>query len=408
MDKKKSGFLKTERCEKADGMTEFESRKRRIEDEYEALIAVKNEKLFSSDGILDRYRYPLLGAAHIPPRWKYDYNPDTNPHFMERLGVNAVFNPGAIKIGESYYVVARIEGKDRKSFFGVAGSTSPVDGFRFHEKPLVIAEHDDPDTNVYDMRVVCHEDGWIYGLFCSEKKDPAAPKTDMSSAVAQCGIVRTKDLVDWERLPDLRTPSPQQRNVVLHPEFVNGKYALYTRPQDAFIDAGSGGGIGFGLCDSMEHAVIARERIVDGRAYHTIKEAKNGQGPAPIKTEYGWLNLAHGVRACASGLRYVLYLFMTALDEPWRVTHTPSGYLLAPENEERTGDVSNVLFANGWIREGDDIYIYYASSDTRTHVASTTVERLCDYAMNTPRDPLRSALCVKQRLALIESNSRLS
>jgi len=386
-------------------MSEFESRKIRIESDYERLIAKRNEKLFSSNGIFERYADPLLSAAHIPPRWKYDYNPATNPFFMERLGVNAVFNPGAIKLGERYYIVARIEGSDRKSFFGIAESASPVDGFRFHDKPLLIEELDDPDTNVYDMRVVRHEDGWIYGLFCSEKKDPAAPAGDQSSAVAQCGIVRTKDLVSWERLPDLKTPSPQQRNVVLHSEFVGGKYALFTRPQDGFIDAGSGGGIGFGLCGSMENAVITEERIVDRRAYHTIKESKNGQGPAPIRTPQGWLNLAHGVRGCASGLRYVLYMFMTAPDEPWRVTHAPSGYFMAPENDERIGDVSNVLFVNGWITDKEQVYIYYASSDSRTHVASSTIERLCDYVMSTPADPLRTNLCVQQRIAMIEANA---
>jgi len=387
-------------------MSVFETRKIRIESDYERLVNMKNERLFSANGIFERYANPLLTAAHIPPRWKYDYNPASNPFFMERLGVNAVFNPGAIKLGEKYYIVARIEGSDRKSFFGVAESASPVDGFRFHDKPLLIEELDDPDTNLYDMRVVRHEDGWIYGLFCSEKRDPSAPAGDLSSAVAQCGIVRTKDLVSWERLPDLKTPSPQQRNVVLHSEFVGGKYALFTRPQDGFIDAGSGGGIGFGLCDSMENAVITEERIVDRRAYHTIKELKNGQGPAPIRTAHGWLNLAHGVRGCAAGLRYVLYMFMTALDEPWRVTHAPSGYFMVPEGDERTGDVSNVLFVNGWILDGDDIYIYYASSDTRTHVASSTVERLCDYVMNTPEDPLRTNLCVQQRIAMIEANSK--
>ncbi len=385
-------------------MSEFENRKAHIEDAYEKLVSRKNEKLFSPNGVIERYTYPLLSAGHIPPRWKYDYNPETNPRFMERLGVNAVFNPGAIKIGERFCIVARIEGNDRKSFFAVAESASPVDGFRFHDRPIVIDELQEPDTNVYDMRVVRHEDGWIYGLFCTERKDPSAPAGDHGSALAQCGIVRTKNLVDWERLPDLVTPSPQQRNVVLHSEFVDGKYALYTRPQDGFIETGSGGGIGFGLCDSMERAQIFQERIVDARAYHTVKESKNGLGPAPIRTQYGWLQLAHGVRACAAGLRYVLYMFMCDLDEPWRVIHAPSGYFMAPENDERLGDVSNVLFSNGWIRDGENIYIYYASSDTRTHVASCTVEGLCDYVMNTPRDPLRTNLCVKQRIAMIDKN----
>jgi len=327
---------------------------------------------------------------------------------MERLSINCVFNPGAIEIDGKFYLVARVEGADRKSFFAVAESDNGVDNFTFWDYPITMPETDEPDINVYDMRVVKHEDGWIYGLFCTERKDPNAPRTDTSSAVAQCGIARTKDLKVWERLDDLRTKSPQQRNVVLHPEFVNGKYAFYTRPQDGFIDTGTGGGIGWGLCDSIEHAVIDEEIIIDDRQYHTIKEVKNGQGPAPIKTKEGWLHIAHGVRNTAAGLRYVLYAFLSRLDQPEKVICRPSGYLIAPEGEERVGDVSNVVFCNGVIaRENGDVYIYYASSDTRVHVATTTIDRLLDYVKNTPEDPLRSYACVAQRNALISKNLEL-
>lgn len=375
---------------------------------YETLVERPNERLEASNGVFFRYRYPVLTAAHVPVFWRYDLNPQTNPFLMERLGVNAVFNAGAIRLGERYFVVARVEGSDRKSFFAVAESPNGVDRFRFWDEPVVMPETDEPDTNVYDMRLTQHEDGWIYGVFCTERKDPAALPGDTSAAVAQAGIARTKDLKTWERLPDLRTASPQQRNVVLHPEFVGGKYAFYTRPQDSFIEAGSGGGIGFGLCDDVTNAVIEHEQIVDPKVYHTIKEAKNGQGPPPIKTEQGWLHLAHGVRGTAAGLRYVLYLFLSDLEEPWRVTHRPGGYFLAPEGEERVGDVSNVAFSNGWVvKEDGTVLIYYGSSDTRLHVAETSVARLLDYVTNTPEDQGRSAASVQQRLDLIRRNFQI-
>ncbi|WP_339157405.1 glycosidase [Paenibacillus sp. FSL W8-0186] len=386
---------------------QFAERKAALTKKYESLIARPNEKLPFGNGIYDRYRYPVLTAEHAPLIWKYDFNPETNPFFAERLGVNGVFNPGAIELNGKFYLVARVEGVDRKSFFAVAESESGIDGFRFWDHPVVLPETEDPDVNVYDMRLVKHEDGWIYGLFCTERKDPNAPKGDLSSAIAQCGIARTKDLVTWERLADLKTKSPQQRNVVLHPEFIDGKYAFYTRPQDGFIDAGSGGGIGWGLSASIEQAVIDEEIIVDERQYHTIKEVKNGQGPAPIRTDAGWLHIAHGVRNTAAGLRYVLYAFVTDLQQPYRITHSPGGHLIAPDGEERVGDVSNVVFCNGVIaRENGEVYIYYASSDTRIHVATTTVGQLVDYALHTPEDPLRSYACVEQRIGLIDRNIR--
>jgi 4-O-beta-D-mannosyl-D-glucose phosphorylase len=356
-------------------------------------------------GIYERYQHPVLTRMHVPLAWRFDLNPATNPFLQERLGVNAVFNPGAIDWHGRVVLVARVEGYDRKSFFAVAESPTGLDQFRFWNRPIEMPETADPDTNVYDMRLVRHEDGWIYGLFCTERRDPKAPPGDCSSAVAACGIARTKDLVAWERLPDLVSRSPQQRNVVLHPEFVGGRYALYTRPQDDFIQAGSGGGIGWALCERMDRAEIGEERIVEPRRYHTIAEAKNGLGPAPIKTDQGWLHLAHGVRNTAAGLRYVLYVFLCDLAEPWRVIRRPGGYFMAPSGDERVGDVSNVLFSNGWVpRPNGDILVYYASSDTRCHVARTSVERLLDYVANTPEDPLRSAACVKQRIALIEAN----
>ena len=362
----------------------------------------------SINGIFDRFRYPVLSAAHTPLFWRYDLDSQRNPFLMERLGINAVFNPGAIELDGKILLVCRVEGTDRKSFFAVAESTSGVDGFKFRDRPIAMPETDDPDVNVYDMRLTQHADGFIYGLFCTERKDPGASKGDLSSAVAQCGIARTKDLVTWERLPDLKSRSPQQRNVVLHPEFVDGKYAFYTRPQDGFIDAGSGGGIGWALSDSMNPAVIGTESIIDDRQYHTIKESKNGQGPHPFKTKDGWVNIAHGVRGCAAGLRYVLYVFITDLEEPWKITHRPGGYFIAPEGEERIGDVSNVVFCNGAVaRANGEFLIYYASSDTRVHVARTTLDKVVDYAKNTPPDPLRSAACVQQRLELIERNLRL-
>lgn len=388
--------------------TLFEERKAQLTARYEALITRKNEKAPFGNGTYDRYQYPLLTAEHAPLIWRYDFNPATNPYFAERIGVNGIFNPGAIELDGKFYIVARVEGNDRKSFFAVAESDSPVDGFRFWNHPVVLPETEDPDTNVYDMRLVKHADGWIYGLFCTERKDPDAPHGDLSSAVAQCGITRTKDLKSWERLADLKTGSAQQRNVVLHPEFVDGKYAFYTRPQDGFIDAGSGGGIGWGLSDTIENAVITSESIMDQRYYHTIKEVKNGQGPAPIKTERGWLHIAHGVRNTAAGLRYVLYAFLSDLDEPNKVTHAPGGHFIAPDGEERVGDVSNVVFCNGVIaRDNGEVYIYYASSDTRIHVAATTVDQMLDYVLNTPEDPLRSYACVQQRIALIDRNLQL-
>ncbi|MFC7679164.1 glycosidase [Paenibacillus sp. GCM10028914] len=389
-------------------MSLFEERKKQLTERYEALLNRPNEISPNGNGVYDRYKYPVLTAEHAPLIWKYDFNPETNPFFSERLGVNGVFNPGAIQLNGKFYLVARVEGVDRKSFFAVAESDNGVDGFRFWDKPVLLPETDVPDTNVYDMRLVQHEDGWIYGLFCTERKDPNAPHGDLSSAVAQCGIARTKDLISWERLADLKTPSAQQRNVVLHPEFVEGKYAFYTRPQDGFIDTGSGGGIGWGLSATIENAVIDQEIIIDERYYHTIKEVKNGQGPAPIKTDRGWLHIAHGVRNTAAGLRYVLYAFLSDLEKPYEVTHRPGGHLIAPNGEERVGDVSNVVFCNGVIAtDNGNVYIYYASSDTRIHVAATTVERLLDYVLNTPEDAMRSYACVEQRLELINRNLSL-
>ena len=381
-----------------------------LRDAHRMLTERPNAPEALGNGIFMRYRHPALTADHVPIEWRYDLDPATNPLGLERLGINAAFNAGAIRLGDRYLVVARVEGDDRKSFFAVAESTTGVDGFRFWDEPVTMPETDTPDTNVYDMRLTAHEDGWIYGVFCTERKDPGAPPDDTSAAIAQAGIARTHDLRTWERLPDLVTPSPQQRNVVLHPEFVTGPdsqqmYGLYTRPQDSFTQAGSGGGIGWGLTASMENARVDASRIVDGRAYHTIKEAKNGQGPPPIKTDAGWLHLAHGVRNTAAGLRYVLYLFVTSLDEPWLVTYAPGGHLVAPDGGERVGDVSNVVFSNGWTVDDDGrVLIYYASSDTRLHVAETSVERLLDYARNTPADGLRSAASVAQRLDLIRRN----
>ena len=383
----------------------FRQRQHDLEAQHAALVACPNRKQPLGNGIYDRYQYPVLTAQHAPLTWRYDLNPANNPFLMERLGINAVFNAGAIKLNGRYLLVARVEGLDRKSFFAVAESPNGIDNFTFWERPITMPETAEPDTNVYDMRVTQHEDGWIYGLFCTERKDPAARPGDESSAVAQCGIARTHDLITWERLPDLKTPSAQQRNVVLHPEFVQGKYALYTRPQDSFIEAGAGGGIGFGLTDSMENAVVSREWIVDGKQYHTVYEAKNGQGPAPIKTEKGWLHLAHGVRNTAAGLRYVLYVFLTDLAQPDKVLHKPAGYFIAPEGEERVGDVSNVAFSNGWILDDDGtVFIYYASSDTRTHVATSTVAQLLDYVLHTPADGFSSAASVRQINALIDAN----
>ena len=386
----------------------FAERLDRLTRDHEAYIERRNTPLPWHNGIYQRYAHPVLTAGHTPLFWRYDLDPQRNPFLMERLGINAAFNAGAIELDGKILVMARVEGWDRKSFFAVAESANGIDNFHFWDYPVVMPETEDPDINVYDMRLVRHEDGWIYGVFCTERKDPDAPPGDLSSAVAQAGIARTRDLVKWERLPDLKSRSPQQRNVVLHPEFVNGRYAFYTRPQDDFISAGSGGGIGWALCKDITRPVIEEETIIDQRLYHTIKEAKNGLGPAPIKTPYGWLQLAHGVRGCAAGLRYVLYLFMTDLDHPEKPVYTPGGYFIAPQAEERVGDVSNVVFSNGWVaRANGDVFIYYASSDTRLHVATTTVERLVDYVRSTPPDPLRSAACVAQRNELITRNLTL-
>ncbi|MCR8659594.1 glycoside hydrolase family 130 protein [Paenibacillus endoradicis] len=387
-------------------MSLFNERKQQILAQYEELITRPNYPEQLGNGIYNRYQYPILTAAHAPVHWQYDLNPDTNPYFMERLGIHCVFNPGAIYLNGKYYLVARVEGTDRKSFFAIAESDNGVDGFRFWDQPIVMPETNNPDINVYDMRLVQHEDGWIYGLFCTERKDPNAAPGDLSSAIAQCGIARTKDMKQWERLADLQTKSNQQRNVVLHPEFVNGKYAFYTRPQDGFIDTGSGGGIGWGLSESIDEAIIDEEIIIDERHYHTIKEVKNGQGPAPLKTAKGWLHIAHGVRNTAAGLRYVIYLFVTSLDDPTKVIYAPGGHLIAPTGEERIGDVSNVTFCNGAVANEDGrVFIYYASSDTRCHVATSTIEQLLDYAIHTPSDPLRSFACVQQRILLIKNNS---
>jgi 4-O-beta-D-mannosyl-D-glucose phosphorylase len=386
---------------------EFERRKRELRKEYEALLQKKNEKREPGNGIYHRYKNPVLTAAHAPLEWRYDFEEASNPYLMERYGINAMFNAGAIKLGDRFIVVTRVEAIDRKSFFAVAESPNGIDNFKCWDQPVVMPETQIPDTNIYDIRLVQHEDGWIYGLFCTERRDESAPAWDQSAAIAQCGIARTRDLRSWERLNDLVTKSPQQRNVVLHPEFVNGKYAFYTRPQDGFIEAGNGGGIAFGLSDSIEQAIISDERIIDFKKYHTVYEAKNGLGPAPIKTAKGWLHLAHGVRNTAAGLRYVLYMFMTDLLDVEKVIHKPAGYFLAPEGAERTGDVSNVVFSNGWIVDGDTVYIYYASSDTRLHVATSTVEQLIDYVINTPEDGLSSAATVNTLLKIINKNKNL-
>ena len=389
-------------------MNEFIKALNHLRAHHEELLSKKNEKLPFGNGIYDRYTNPVLTGEHAPLEWRYDFNPETNPYLMERIGVNAALNAGAMKWNGKYILVVRVEGNDRKSFFAIAESENGVDNFRFWEEPVTLPETDEPDTNVYDMRLTAHEDGWIYGVFCSERKDPNAPAGDLSSAVAAAGIVRTKDLLKWERLPDLKTKS-QQRNVVLHPEFVDGKYALYTRPQDGFIDTGSGGGIGWGLVDDMTNAEVKDEKIINHRYYHTIKELKNGEGPHPIKTEKGWLHLAHGVRNCAAGLRYVLYLYLTDLQDPTKLIAEPAGFFMAPQDEERIGDVSNVLFSNGWIADEDGkVFIYYASSDTRMHVATSTVDRLLDYCINTPADGYRSSKSVEAIKELVAKNKVLA
>ncbi len=373
------------------------------------LIGKKNKPLSYSNGIYTRYKHPVLTAEHTPIFWRYDLNPKTNPFGMERIGINATFNAGAIKWKNKYVLAVRVEGNDRKSFFALAESKTGIDGFKFWEKPIVIPQiKDNPDTNVYDMRLTEHEDGWIYGIFCTERKDPKAPESDTSSAIANAGIVRTKDLLIWERLPDLVSNTGQQRNVVLHPEFVNEKYALYTRPQDGFIDIGGGGGIGFGYVDNMENPVVKEETIINNKVYHTIYELKNGQGPAPIKTEKGWLHLAHGVRNTAAGMRYTLYMFLTDLNDLTKVIHQPAGYFMAPNYKETLGDVSNVLFTNGWIKNDDGkVFIYYASSDTRMHVAVSSVDQLLDYVINSPKDTFTSAGSVNTIIEMIERNKAL-
>ncbi|WP_416307286.1 glycosidase [Neptunicella sp. SCSIO 80796] len=383
---------------------QFSNRVEQLFIQYEALVTQTNKPVEESNGIYQRWLNPIVTASHAPVFWRYDLNPVSNPLLLERIGINATLNSGAIYKDGKYLLVVRVEGNDRKSFFAVAESPNGVDNFRFWDYPITMPETDNPDTNVYDMRLTEHEDGYIYGLFCTERKDKSQPN-DMSAAEAQCGIARTKDLVNWQRLPDLITYSGQQRNVVLHPEFVDGKYALYTRPQDGFISVGSGGGIGWGLSDSMDGAEIKQEIIVDHKHYHTITEVKNGQGPAPIKTDKGWLHLAHGVRNTAAGLRYVLYMFMTDLNQPWKITHKPAGHFIAPQGAERVGDVSNVTFANGWIvNDKDEVFIYYASSDTRMHVATSSIEKLLDYVMNSPEDGLRSATSVNTLKQLIDKN----
>jgi 4-O-beta-D-mannosyl-D-glucose phosphorylase len=384
---------------------DFKERERFLRARHEELLQRINVPL-EGNGIYERYKNPVLTADHAPLEWRYDFDPATNPYLLERFGIHAAFNAGAIKFGGRYCMVARVEGADRKSFFAVAESENGVDGFRFRKRPITMPEYGEPATNVYDMRLTAHEDGWIYGIFCVERKDPAAPAGDTSSAVAAAGVARTKDLENWERLPDIQSPS-HQRNVVLHPEFVDGKYALYTRPQDGFIDAGSGGGISWALVDTMDGAVIREEKVINTRIYHTIKEAKNGEGPAPVKTSKGWLHLAHGVRYCASGLRYVLYMYMTALDDPTRVIAEPAGFFMAPEGEEYIGDVMNVLFSNGWIADEDGkVFIYYASSDTRMHVATSSIDRLVDYCLNTAPDGYRTGLTVERLNRLIDKNSK--
>ncbi len=382
----------------------FQKKCAEIMHRYETIVTRKNEKTDFYNGIYDRYKYPVLTREHIPPFWKFDMNQETNPYFMERLGVNAVFNSGAIELNGKFYLVARVEGNDRKSFFAVAESDNGVDGFRFWDYPILLDDVYPGETNVYDMRLTKHEDGYIYGVFCSESKDTTV--NDLSAAVAAAGIVRTKDLKNWERLENLKTlNSPQQRNVVLHPEFIDGKYAFYTRPMDDFIDTGSGGGVGFGLCEDITHAVIDEEIITSKRKYHTITEAKNGAGATPIKTPKGWIHIAHGVRNTAAGLRYVIYAFATSLDDPTKVIAEPNGFMIAPLGEERVGDVSNVVFTNGAIaRDNGEVYIYYASSDTRLHVATTTMDKLMDYVFHTPEDPLRSVKCVEQRCDFIRKN----
>lgn len=383
---------------------EYKERVKQLLAEYEALIKRPNEKTMNTNGIVQRYQHPVLTAAHTPVFWRYDLDPATNPLLCERMGINSTFNVGAINLDGRSYLLARVEGADRKSFFAVAESSTGIDNFRFWDYPVEMPPADPDETNVYDMRLTKHDDGWIYGLFCAELHDSNHPE-DPSTAIARCGIARTKDLKDWRRLGDLKTPSAQQRNCVLHPEFIDGKYAFYTRPMADFKSTGTGEGIGWGLCEDIEQAMITEEVIIDRCTYHTITEGKNGQGPVPIKTPKGWLHLAHGVRDTAAGYRYVLYMFLTDLNEPWKIIARPGGYFMAPQGDERIGDVSNVLFSNAWLaRDNGDVFIYYGSSDTRTHVATSSVEKLLDYVVNTPPDGLRTSRCVKQRCELIEKN----
>jgi len=383
----------------------FTNRLEKLQNGQDALFNKKNEALFSVNGIYNRYKDPILTREHIPLSWRFDLNEKTNPYLMERIGFNATFNAGAMKFNGKYVLAVRVEGNDRKSFFAIAESSNGIDNFKFWDRPINLPQTNDPDTNVYDMRLTQHDDGWIYGIFCTERKDPDASDGDTSTAIAAAGIARTKDLREWERLPDLISTTGQQRNVVLFPHKVQEKYAFYTRPQDGFIDTGKGGGIGFGLSETIENSEVKEEIIVDAKTYHTIYEVKNGLGPAPIKTKHGWLQLAHGVRNTAAGLRYTLYMFMTDLDRPWIVIHKPHGHLIAPLEGERVGDVSNVVFSNGWIADDDGtVYIYYASSDTRMHVATSTIDQLVDYCMNSPQDKLASHFSVKTINDLIDSN----
>ncbi len=388
-------------------MTDFQQRVKALRERHEALLARKNEPVPYGNGIYEKFRYPILTAEHTPLEWRYDFSEQDNPHLMQRIMINAVLNAGAIKMDGKYLLVCRVEGADRKSFFAVAESPDGINGWRFWPEPITMPDTDDPATNVYDMRLTRHEDGWIYGVFCAERHDPSKP-ADLSAATATAGIARTHDLVSWERLPDLVSPS-QQRNVVLHPEFVDGRYAFYTRPQDGFIDTGSGGGIGWALVDDITHAEVRDERIINARHYHTITEVKNGEGPHPLKTPKGWLHLAHGVRGTADGLRYVLYMYMTALDDPTRVIAQPGGYFLVPEGQEYVGDVMNVAFANGWIMDDDGrVLIYYATADTRLHVAVSDVDRLSDYCLHTPEDGLTTAASVETIKRLIAKNNETS
>ncbi|MCC5843994.1 MAG: glycosidase [Verrucomicrobia bacterium] len=384
---------------------DYDQRLKELSESHRQAVETPNPGIWHPTNWYRKHPHPVVTPAHVPLQWRYDLNRDRNPLLIENLPIQATFNAGAIELDGRIAQMVRIEGHDRKSFFGLCWSDTGVDGFTFTGHAIVMPETDDPDTNVYDMRLVKHEDGWIYGLFCTERKDPNAAPGDLSSAVAQCGIARSKNLIDWERLPDLKSPSAQQRNVVLHPEFVNGKYAFYTRPQDGFIDAGSGGGIGWALCGDITRPVVTEERIIESRLYHTVKEVKNGQGPAPIKSPIGWIHLAHGVRGTATGLRYVLYVFVTDLEDPARVTHSPGGAFIVPEGDEQLGDLSHIVFSNGWVCKDDGtVFIYYASCDTRMHVATTTLDRLIAYCEQVPRDPLRSRACVAQRNALIDKN----